>query len=377
MKSIKFLSLIFLIMPGIYGIHIPHHSQTERYEIKSLIVREELSLCEDTKNEQALLGRIAYVNVDADGDLFVTDWDQRRILIFDSNGRYIRSFGRRGQGPGEFLNVSRVQFDENERPYVVDTLQRRITYFDKDGRILKDRKIVGNFLDLSVTSPLSFVGIQRNRPSSNLPGYPLLYGFFNINFEPATKLFEDLLEIPQPHPYDPSQARAESKQLSQEVFKPEPQLAVGHDRIVYFGYPSEYMIRVYSPDGKPLRNIARKAAPDEIDKKSIEIYWKRRSDAVFGKAPEDYRQLVIRNIIYPKFKPFFYRLLPMRNGWLAVIVDIDEDLHIDFFDEKGGFIGRYRAPFPTSQIVFAGGKAYLVKDDGDSLTVKRYSYRLQ
>jgi len=193
MKSISFLSMIFLIILGIYGIRIPHHSQTELYGIKSLIIREELSLCEDTKNEQALLGKIAYVNVDADGNIFITDWDQRRILIFDSNGRYIRSFGRRGQGPGEFLNVSRVQFDENERPYVVDILQRRITYFDKDGRILKERKIVGNFLDLYVTSPLSFVGVQRNRPSSNLPRYPLLYGFFNVNFEPATKLFENLL----------------------------------------------------------------------------------------------------------------------------------------------------------------------------------------
>lgn len=377
MKSIKSLSLIFLIIPGIYGIYIRHHGQIERDALKSLIIREELSLCENAKNEQTLLGKIAHVNVDADGDIFISDWDQRRILIFDSKGRYIRSFGRRGQGPGEFLNISRVQFDENERPYIVDNLQRRITYFDKNGRILKEQKIVGNFLDLHVTSPLSFVGIQRNRPSSNLPRYPLLYGFFNINFEPATKLFEYLLDIPQPHSYDPSQVKAESKQLSQEVFKPEPQLAVGHDRIVYFGYPSEYMIRVYSPDGKLLRNIARKVAPNEIDKKSIELYWKRRSDAVFGKAPEDYRQLVIRNIIYPKFKPFFYRLFPMDNGRLAVLVDIEEDLRIDFFDEKGGYIGRYRAPFPTSQIVFAGGKAYLVKDDGDSLTVKRYSYRLQ
>jgi hypothetical protein len=73
------------------------------------------------------------------------------------------------------------------------------------------------------------------------------------------------------------------------------------------------------------------------------------------------------------------KIIPMEGSWLAVLVDItgNQELLLDILKDNGDFLGRYRAAFPSPRIVFTGGKAYLVKDDGFDLAVKRYSFSFE
>jgi hypothetical protein len=56
-----------------------------------------------TGTGDSAFGMVADVALGEDGAVYVADPTQRRILVFDSVGRYQRSIGRTGQGPGEFL----------------------------------------------------------------------------------------------------------------------------------------------------------------------------------------------------------------------------------------------------------------------------------
>lgn len=53
-------------------------------------------------------GQPSMLLVAADSSYFVVDTYSARVLRFDASGRPIRAYGRRGEGPGEFLNIMGV-----------------------------------------------------------------------------------------------------------------------------------------------------------------------------------------------------------------------------------------------------------------------------
>lgn len=53
-----------------------------------------------------ILGSIIDAAFDQDANLYLSDVNQKKIHIYNSNGDFISSLGREGRGPGEFLGLS-------------------------------------------------------------------------------------------------------------------------------------------------------------------------------------------------------------------------------------------------------------------------------
>jgi uncharacterized protein (TIGR03663 family) len=70
--------------------------------------------------------------VDPDGNLWVTDTGNKRVLKFDPNGRSLGAFGAAGADPGQFLEPVGIAVDSNGNIFVADTWNQRIQKFDKD-----------------------------------------------------------------------------------------------------------------------------------------------------------------------------------------------------------------------------------------------------
>jgi hypothetical protein len=68
-----------------------------------------------------------------DGTLFVHDEMNRGNYIFDPDGRFVRSFGKKGQGPGE-IQDQKSFFLVGQTVVAVDTA--KLHYFSKDGEYL-------------------------------------------------------------------------------------------------------------------------------------------------------------------------------------------------------------------------------------------------
>jgi hypothetical protein len=66
----------------------------------------------------------------------VADRDDPRIRVFSSSGRSVRSFGRRGEGPGEFTGIERVFPVSGGSIAVVDMRLFRLIRVDTTGRHL-------------------------------------------------------------------------------------------------------------------------------------------------------------------------------------------------------------------------------------------------
>jgi hypothetical protein len=76
------------------------------------------------------------IAVDARGRLLVLDRGQSGVLVFDSLGRYERTIGRRGRGPGELLGAVRLTV-WGDTICVSDPAQARLEMFSLDGHPLR------------------------------------------------------------------------------------------------------------------------------------------------------------------------------------------------------------------------------------------------
>lgn len=64
----------------------------------------DLSIGSEDDEGPYMFGRVGGITATANGTIYVSDWAENNIRSFDSRGRHIATFGRRGCGPGEFVN---------------------------------------------------------------------------------------------------------------------------------------------------------------------------------------------------------------------------------------------------------------------------------
>ena len=71
---------------------------------------------------------------DAAGNSFVSDgYNNKRVVKIDKNGNFVKAFGSRGRGPGQFEDVHTIQVDHAGNVYVGDRSNKRLNVFDNDG----------------------------------------------------------------------------------------------------------------------------------------------------------------------------------------------------------------------------------------------------
>ena len=79
------------------------------------------------------------VAIASNGDIFVTDGHGRndRVVKFSKDGRFIKTWGRTGSGPGEFDQPHDISIGgSREHVYVADRSNNRVQIFDQDGNFI-------------------------------------------------------------------------------------------------------------------------------------------------------------------------------------------------------------------------------------------------
>ena len=91
--------------------------------------------------EECLISDIRRV-VDVEGKIYVLT-KTNEIFCFDrATGKYIRTIGRLGEGPGEYVSAMDICYDEKEKCIcVVDYYKSAIHNYSLDGRFLGDRQL--------------------------------------------------------------------------------------------------------------------------------------------------------------------------------------------------------------------------------------------
>ncbi len=86
------------------------------------------------------------------GELYVADTGNRRVLVFDKNGNFLRQFGSRGSDPAQFDEPVSVAVSPQGKVYVTDSRNKRVQIFDRDGNY-QSEIVVPNWIDQSLSEP--------------------------------------------------------------------------------------------------------------------------------------------------------------------------------------------------------------------------------
>ena len=77
----------------------------------------------------------------SNGDLYVSDgYGNDRVVVFDKNGKFLRTWGKLGTGQGELSQPHSIALDSKGRVYVADRNNSRIQIFDPKGKFLAEWK---------------------------------------------------------------------------------------------------------------------------------------------------------------------------------------------------------------------------------------------
>jgi sugar lactone lactonase YvrE len=81
------------------------------------------------------------------GDIFVADGhygdNTGRVVKFSKDGKFLKAWGKRGSGPGEFDEPHSIAMDSKGRVFVADRKNNRIQIFDQEGKFINQWKQFG------------------------------------------------------------------------------------------------------------------------------------------------------------------------------------------------------------------------------------------
>lgn len=195
----------------------------------------------DTDDENLAFSSPLDMAVDGAGGIYILDSGNQRIQVFGPDGKYLRTIGRRGQGPGEFENPNSISIDRQGNLHVLDGAQKRIQVFTPRGDVLK-------------TIPLTKLRVDRLRLLGS--GAMVVRGYedFGMGGIPKEQDKPKLVKLLGPdlgiigefgEPFDYGEAVTNLVGNSCEF-------EVDSEDHVYLGFLYQNRVEKYSPDGRML-----------------------------------------------------------------------------------------------------------------------------
>lgn len=325
------------------GITVVNNPKEPVYDNDIFFMEEKLNIGEAEGKEEYMFSQIGSIAVDDEERIFVSDWKESHIKVFDKDGSYLMTIGRKGQGPGEFERITALQITNQKELMIYDGNSRRISFFSLEGKLIRSQ-------DTSKIQALSF---RQNSEGNFLASKATLDP---KNFLAVTELSIYDSEL------DKFTHIAESE--PQDVFTPflpfTVWLLTETDRIIY-GNNQTYEFYILGPIGNPLRKIVRDYDPVKI----TEEEKKARLNEL--EQPE--------NKEVPDFHPPYRRFTADSEERIFVQTwerpRNNEGYFHDVFDSEGRFITKIAFKFPPQ--IWKMGKFYSIEEDEDGYQmVKRY-----
>ena len=97
-------------------------------QIPPVTLRPDLTIGVEDGDENLMFGNIVRVDLDGKGNIYVLDYKSRKVAVFDTNGKLLRTIAvPEGQGPREATNLSGIAVTPGGTLYIND-MQKVIVY---------------------------------------------------------------------------------------------------------------------------------------------------------------------------------------------------------------------------------------------------------
>ena len=135
------------------GVEWIHNPASPRFPERSLSLEEDFVLEGRGEDGTMALFQPSRFLIGPDGEFYVLDFEDQAVKVFDSTGVFLRSFGGKGEGPGEFQNVIDMDVLSDGRFIFLDTATRRTSFFNNEGTFLNSHQWRGFRMDILLSGP--------------------------------------------------------------------------------------------------------------------------------------------------------------------------------------------------------------------------------
>lgn len=139
------------------GIEFVHNSGTPLYPGKTVEFVEDLSISPENDKGEILLYFPIRCAVNEEGNIYIGDYQDSSIKVFDPRGKYLKKIGRKGNGPGEFQTVFQLSFLSDGRYLVLDSEKMRISLFSADDQFLTSHTFMNSGFTFFLTTPSLYI----------------------------------------------------------------------------------------------------------------------------------------------------------------------------------------------------------------------------
>ena len=362
----------------------------------TLKLTEELRVTPNKIEEDYFVWVGKYITVDADkqGNMYVADGMNNRVVMISPEGKYVKMIGDAGEGPGEFqfLRAFRILADGSAIAFENSNFINRFNFYDAS-LAYKDRAFSEEKVALSdVTIAPNGKLISGNASVAKGKVELINYGIFEI---PGLKMAKAIHSNEARNDFDYSKMQTPGFWLEfiPSRLQYHAQGEIGYvtfdkDNNIYTAVGKDYEITKWSPDLKPLLTIRRDYTPIPQSEEEImaEVDQTKESlvsqlphlESMFSKSMME--KAVVKAGFLPRKHPI-YGLTTLEDGKLIVVHSVSQltqDVIGDIFDTDGTFLGSFEhINASLLNIVFKNGKAYTIEStpDGEKHLV-RYAVQL-
>jgi hypothetical protein len=117
------------------GVAIVHNPAVPRHPEKTVRFEEEITFGGGEEGPGAVYKPGQYA-IDGRNRIYIAEATDSTIRVFGEDGGFLRDIGRKGQGPGEFVQIGYLGFGLDGRLLVTDYQNRRSSLFGPEGDFL-------------------------------------------------------------------------------------------------------------------------------------------------------------------------------------------------------------------------------------------------
>jgi hypothetical protein len=312
----------------------------------------------DSAGEDVLV-QARTIQVDDKGNIYLLEGKHSKFYVFSPAGKFLYSFGKRGEGPGEYKFVFNFFL---EGKYVIVPDQGRIHYFTKEGKFVK--AVNPGFL----TFPRTFIDENRFIMIQSHTEEKKEYEELEI-YDLNTKERSNLAEVVAEKSLTATRSSGGRRMVMQiKIGDATPSVVTTmHDNALYFGKNDKYLIKKIDLNGNELLTFSlqgkeRKKIPLEYKKKRI-----GRISLNGGKLPNEMAEQIIKGM--PDYSTYFSQITIEENGLIYVYISNaanETGQEIDIFSPGGKYLYHADIILPEGLIKTSPGPVVI---KGNSLLV--------
>ena len=246
---------------GIPVVYNPKEPVPLKGQPSRLTLKPDFTIGLESEDANYVFSGLQHTQVDEQEYIYAADWKETLIKVYDKNGKHVRSFGRKGQGPGEIGLPFYLGIFQGNKIVVNDQANAKFIVYSREGELLKEIP----------------TGKYRSVTRFKVDSEGCIYAI-SRTFDQAKTLFELKKFSPA---FDPLETFASfevmrTPQVAQ-AFSPPYFVQITRDENIVWLNPIKYELTLMNRAGKVLRRIIKDWDPVKIteahEKRLVQQTW--------------------------------------------------------------------------------------------------------